>query len=94
VADLQLVETAPRTDGMLVFQANTYGSYRGWVDQRHGGYMTVLATPDAAARISVLAGTRVQYNAAGVKMTLIKGQFAELAGGTSRGARYGLIVTQ
>ena len=94
VADLRPVETAPRADGMLMFQANTYGSHRGWVEQRHGGYMTVLATPDAATRIAVLAGTRVQYNAAGVKLTLIKGQFAELTGGTSRSTRYGLIVTQ
>ena len=94
VADLHPIETAPRSDGMLMFQANTYGSFPGWVGQRHGGYMTVLATPAAAARISMLAGTRVQYNASGVKMTLIKGQFTELAGGTSKGTKYGLIVTQ
>ena len=94
VADLRPVETAPRSDGMLMFQANTYGSYPGWIGQRHGGYMTVLATPAAAARISMLAGTRVQYNASGVKMTLIKGQFTELAGGTSKGTKYGLVVIQ
>ena len=94
VADLQPVETTPRADGMLMFQADTYGSYQAWAGQRQGGYLTVLATPAAAARISLLAGTRLQYNASGVKTTLIKGQFVKLAGGTSKGARYGLIVTQ
>lgn len=94
VADLRPVEIAPRADGMLMFQANTYGSYQAGAGQRHGGYLTVLATSAAAARIALLAGTSVHYNASGVKMTLIKGQFAELTGGTSNGTKYALIVTQ
>ncbi len=74
-------ENATRSDGLVAFTAVTYGTLQMSGEQHFGGEMTVLATTEAASRISSLAGTRYQYNGWGTKTVLFKGTFKKSQGG-------------
>ena len=65
-----------RADGLRELRAATWGVYQNrYHHHRSGGDFTILATPAAAERISMLAGTALEYDGTGVKLTLIKGKF-------------------
>ncbi len=74
-------ENATRSDKLVEFTAITYGTLQVAGEQHFGGEMTVLATPEAASRISSLAGTRYQYNGWGTKTVLFKGTFKKSPSG-------------
>ena len=95
VAYLKPKEAGTRTDGMRELRAATWGVYQNrYHHHRSGGDFTILATPAAAERISLLAGTDLEYDGTGVKLTLIKGKFAAIKDASAGATKYGLIVTE
>lgn len=69
-----------KKDGLQRLTAQTYNSAPGSVGgQSFGGEITVVAAPEAAAKLIVQCGTRYQYQSYGwLKTTLIKGEFRQL----------------
>ena len=95
VAYLKPKDAEARADGMRELRAATWGVYQNrYHHHRSGGDLTILATPAAAERISMLAGSTLEYDGTGVKLTLIKGKFTQIKDGSKGTAKYGLIVTE
>lgn len=93
VAYLSPRNDADRSDGLQQFTASTWNNTG--TNQDIGGRIVVLAKPEAAQKLATLCGTRLQFNGAGVRTMLIKGEFTVLEEAekrTSAKKEYGVIV--
>ena len=71
VAWLELSDSTALNNGYKELQAETFAA------ARFGGYLTVLATPDAAAHIVQICGTQRALNSRGVTPHMIHGVFSK-----------------